>query len=221
MKYSNHRKLRDHASHASVYWSFDCVNALLWHETLSTVDRLIEDLLAPASARPVATGACVRSSRAGRVCLIFDTDGAEVQQCGNCVHSIFRYLQTDGSGDTLMLGSRGGTVEARLETGGQISVSLGEPDFAPAALPFRVRRAARTGQVAGDTLPLVGCGLLVNGRHVVAWWRRGVVGAAPGLNVVNGKRPAVDPMSSGMRGSATGSFHRCEFRYTVRRCRRI
>lgn len=120
-----------------------------------------------------------------------------------------------------MLGSRGGTVEVRLETGGQVSFSLGEPDFAPAALPFRARRAARTGQVAGDTLPLVGRGLPVNGRHMVAWWRRGVVGAAPGQNVDNGKRPAVDPMSSGMRGSATGSCHRCEFRYTVRRCRRI
>ena len=80
---------------------------------------------------------------------IFNADGAEVKQCGNGVRCIARYLEPDGTGDTLMLGSRGGTVEARLETGGRVSVSLGEPDFAPAALPFRARRATRAGQVAG------------------------------------------------------------------------
>ena len=79
---------------------------------------------------------------------IFNADGAEVQQCGNGVRCIARYLQPDGAGDTLLLGSRAGTVEARLEAGGKVSVSLGEPDFAPVALPFRAGRPTRAGQVA-------------------------------------------------------------------------
>ena len=80
---------------------------------------------------------------------IFNADGAEVQQCGNGVRCIARYLQPDGAGNTLMLGSRAGTVEARLEAGGKVSVSLGEPDFTPAALPFRAGRPTRADQVAG------------------------------------------------------------------------
>ncbi len=74
---------------------------------------------------------------------VFNADGAEVQQCGNGVRCIARYLEPDGVGDTLMLGSRAGTVEARLEVGGQVSVSLGEPDFAPLALPFKARQGSR------------------------------------------------------------------------------
>ena len=91
------------------------------------------------------------SGRAGLAAFyhIFNADGAEVQQCGNGVRCIARYLEPDGEGNTLLLGSRGGTVEARLEAGGQVSVSLGEPDFTPAALPFRARGATRTGQAAG------------------------------------------------------------------------
>ncbi len=80
---------------------------------------------------------------------VFNADGVEVQQCGNGVRCIARYLVPDGAGDSLMLGSRAGTVEARLEAGGQVSVNLGEPDFDPAALPFRARQASRAGQVAG------------------------------------------------------------------------
>ena len=74
---------------------------------------------------------------------VFNADGAEVQQCGNGVRCIARYLIPDGTGDSLMLGSRAGTVEARLAADGEVSVSLGEPDFAPPALPFRARQASR------------------------------------------------------------------------------
>lgn len=80
---------------------------------------------------------------------VFNADGVEVQQCGNGVRCIARYLEPDGTGDSLMLGSRAGTVEARLEAGGQVSVNLGEPDFDPGALPFRARQATRAGQAAG------------------------------------------------------------------------
>ena len=80
---------------------------------------------------------------------VFNADGVEVQQCGNGVRCIARYLEPDGAGDSLMLGSRAGTVEARLEAGGQVSVNLGEPDFDPGALPFLARQATRAGQAAG------------------------------------------------------------------------
>ena len=74
---------------------------------------------------------------------VFNADGAEVQQCGNGVRCIARFLMPDGADDALMLGSRAGLVEARLETGGEVSVNLGEPDFDPGALPFVFPAAAR------------------------------------------------------------------------------
>lgn len=82
---------------------------------------------------------------------VFNADGVEVQQCGNGVRCIARYLVPDGARTTLMLGSRAGTVAARLEAGGRVSVSLGEPNFDPGALPFRARQATRAGQTAGSS----------------------------------------------------------------------
>ena len=38
---------------------------------------------------------------------VFNADGAEVQQCGNGVRCIARYLSSDGAEDTLLLESRG------------------------------------------------------------------------------------------------------------------
>ena len=68
---------------------------------------------------------------------IFNADGAEVQQCGNGVRCIARFLSPDETQESMMLGSRGGTVEARLGADGVVSVNMGEPDFTPTALPFR------------------------------------------------------------------------------------
>lgn len=85
---------------------------------------------------------------------VFNADGVEVQQCGNGVRCIARYLVPDGAGDSLMLGSRAGTVEARLEAGDRVSVNLGEPDFALAALPFRAGQAAGASQESRYRLEL-------------------------------------------------------------------
>lgn len=74
---------------------------------------------------------------------VFNADGAEVQQCGNGVRCIVRYLAPDGAFEAMLLGSRAGTIEARPSAGGDVSVNLGEPDFAPSALPFRARQAPR------------------------------------------------------------------------------
>ena len=82
---------------------------------------------------------------------VFNADGAEVQQCGNGVRCIARFLKPEGTRETLLLGSRAGTVEARFESGGDVSVSLGEPDFAPPALPFHLPAAVRAR--SADSVP--------------------------------------------------------------------
>ena len=68
---------------------------------------------------------------------IFNSDGSEVEQCGNGVRCIARYLAGDVEGTTMILGSPVGAVEVRLLSGGEVTVNLGEPLYAPEALPFQ------------------------------------------------------------------------------------
>jgi len=69
---------------------------------------------------------------------IFNSDGGEVEQCGNGARCIARYIAgEDESTDRVWrLAYPGGIVEARLQPDGSIAVNMGEPDFDPASLPF-------------------------------------------------------------------------------------
>jgi diaminopimelate epimerase len=73
---------------------------------------------------------------------IFNADGSEVEQCGNGARCIARLVATRSSrqGQPLLMDSPGGAVEARLRRDGLVSVAMGVPDFAPAALPFLADR---------------------------------------------------------------------------------
>lgn len=68
---------------------------------------------------------------------IFNADGREVEQCGNGARCIARHLfeRRGGQSPELVLDSPGGTVQARVQ-GAQVAVTMGIPDFNPAALPF-------------------------------------------------------------------------------------
>lgn len=68
---------------------------------------------------------------------IFNADGTEVEQCGNGVRCIAALLSRRGGAQGEMtLDSPGGLVRARMSEAGLVSVDLGIPNFAPAALPF-------------------------------------------------------------------------------------
>jgi len=66
---------------------------------------------------------------------IFNADGGEVEQCGNGVRCLARYL-APRLGKELRLVGPAGTTAARVESPERVSVDLGVPDFRPAALPF-------------------------------------------------------------------------------------
>ena len=72
---------------------------------------------------------------------IFNADGGEVEQCGNGVRCLARYL-APRLGNELKLVSPAGAVAARVESADRVSVDLGVPDFRPAALPFAGARRA-------------------------------------------------------------------------------
>ncbi len=73
---------------------------------------------------------------------VFNADGGEVEQCGNGVRCVAKFLADDSGAEELRLDSRGGVVGARILDGGRVTVNLGVPTFAPADLPFDARHEA-------------------------------------------------------------------------------
>lgn len=74
----------------------------------------------------------------------FNADGSEAEQCGNGARCIARYVANEirpGSNE-LRLGYSGGVVDARIEADDNVAVSLGEPNFSMASLPFDVEQAS-------------------------------------------------------------------------------
>ncbi len=66
---------------------------------------------------------------------VFNADGSEVEQCGNGLRCVVAYL-ADGRAMSMRLQSPAGPVDATCHDDGLVSVSMGEPRFAPADIPF-------------------------------------------------------------------------------------
>jgi diaminopimelate epimerase len=89
---------------------------------------------------------------------IFNADGDEVEQCGNGARCIAALLHARGvtRNGSIDLDSPAGTIRARIEAGGSVSVDMGVPNFEPGSLPFSAPREADRYQleVAGQQLDI-------------------------------------------------------------------
>lgn len=89
---------------------------------------------------------------------VFNCDGDEVEQCGNGARCIAALLHRRGlaRNGELTLDSPAGTVRARIEGQGRVSVDMGVPDFDPRSLPFEAAREADSYalEVAGQTVEI-------------------------------------------------------------------
>jgi diaminopimelate epimerase len=70
---------------------------------------------------------------------IFNSDGSEVEQCGNgarCIAALL-YSRAPELGRDIVMGSMGGEVRAHVGEDGMVSVDMGVPNFDPRALPMQ------------------------------------------------------------------------------------
>jgi diaminopimelate epimerase len=76
---------------------------------------------------------------------VFNADGSEVEQCGNGVRCVAQYLAgNDDIAQEFMLQGPAGSVAARVEADGLVTVSMGAPVFEPALIPFAAEGIADT-----------------------------------------------------------------------------
>jgi diaminopimelate epimerase len=69
---------------------------------------------------------------------IFNSDGSEVEQCGNgarCIAALL-YARAPELGRDLVMNSRAGTVHAHVGDDGLVSVDMGVPNFDPRSIPM-------------------------------------------------------------------------------------
>jgi diaminopimelate epimerase len=69
---------------------------------------------------------------------IFNADGGEVEQCGNGARCFARFVHEQGLTDKreIRVETMRGVICPRLEDDGQVTVDMGEPQFAAAQIPF-------------------------------------------------------------------------------------
>jgi diaminopimelate epimerase len=69
---------------------------------------------------------------------VFNSDGTEVEQCGNgarCIAALL-YARAPELGRDFTMGSLGGVVRAHVADDGMVSVDMGVPNFDPRSLPM-------------------------------------------------------------------------------------
>lgn len=87
---------------------------------------------------------------------IFNSDGGEVQQCGNGARCFVRFVHDKGLTDkkVIRVETLAGLIEIQLRDTGDVTVDMGEPNFAPASLPINMGRQADYYSIEIDGQPV-------------------------------------------------------------------
>jgi diaminopimelate epimerase len=83
---------------------------------------------------------------------IFNADGGEVGQCGNGARCFVKFVRDQGltAKREIRVETAGGVIVPALADDGRITVDMGVPRFAPAAIPFRAEHEAVVHALALD-----------------------------------------------------------------------
>jgi len=89
---------------------------------------------------------------------IFNSDGGEVEQCGNGARCFARFVRDRGLTDKneIAVETLGGVIRPRIEPDGLVTVDMGVPRFEPEAIPFvaSTRQLIHDLDVDGQVVPV-------------------------------------------------------------------
>ncbi len=100
---------------------------------------------------PAKDESCVAGYR------VFNADGSEVEQCGNGVRCVAKYLSDHSdAGLEFALQSPAGLIEAKVSSDGWVAVSMGVPVFSPDKIPLVADSEAKSYklEVGGENLQI-------------------------------------------------------------------
>jgi diaminopimelate epimerase len=101
---------------------------------------------------------------------IYNSDGGEVEQCGNGARCFARFVLDEGltAKREIAVQTASGVIRPRVEDSGQVTVDMGMPRFDPRDVPFIASEEAKLSyeiRVAG--LPVQVCVLSMGNPHAV------------------------------------------------------
>lgn len=104
---------------------------------------------------------------------IFNTDGAEVEHCGNGARCFATYVTEKGltQRNPIRVKTVNRILTLQIETDGQVTVNMDKPELSPAAIPFRTETPAVTYRrdivVRGESRSVEFCALSLGNPHAV------------------------------------------------------
>lgn len=99
---------------------------------------------------------------------IFNTDGSEIEQCGNGARCVVWMLARDNPARrSFVLESPPGIVEAEVLRDGRIRMNMGAPVFDPARIPFITEVQSRLYDIDVDGRPLAVAAVSMGNPHCV------------------------------------------------------
>jgi diaminopimelate epimerase len=112
----------------------------------------------PDSRRRTCTAAAVGRYR------IFNSDGGEVEQCGNGARCFVKFVHDEHLTEKprIRVETLGGIIAPQLEPSGEVTVDMGPPVFDPASVPFDTHGLEPSAAVRDTLWPLT-----VHGRVVM------------------------------------------------------
>ena len=100
---------------------------------------------------------------------IFNSNGDEVQHCGNGARCFLRFVRDKGLTDKreIQVETLSGVIVPRLEDDGQVTVDMGPPEFEPARIPFLADQRASTYWIEVDGQPVEISAVSMGNPHAV------------------------------------------------------
>lgn len=77
---------------------------------------------------------------------IFNSDGSEVEQCGNGARCFANFVRHKGltNKNTIAVSTSAGKITLQIERDGQVTVNMGIPELSPDKIPFRASKQEKT-----------------------------------------------------------------------------